>query len=178
MRTLLQNAMFITNCDSTLTQLQKRYRDIHKTYQMINSVAEKLKKKPIEMTLIMNFKISVTLLQGKLKRWHWIQPTTFIKMLGLIHRANILWRLWIFVNTTAQLHLTSPELRFCVVSNLARGVSEIRYGEDFWQWSRLEISLSPFHWSTIPQKQFIIIIFITTIQTKYWERYCRFGHIY
>ena len=70
MRTLLQNAMFITNCDSTLTQLQKRYRDIHKTYQMNNSVAEKLKKKPIEMTLIMNFKISVTLLQGKSKRWH------------------------------------------------------------------------------------------------------------
>ena len=31
---------------------------------------------------------------------------------------------------TAQLHSTKPELRFCVGSNPARGVSEIRDGED------------------------------------------------
>ena len=31
------------------------------------------------------------------------------------------------------------------------------YGEDLWQWSRLEMRLNPFHQSTIPQKQFIII---------------------
>ena len=38
------------------------------------------------------------------------------------------------------------------------GVSEIRDGEDLWQWSRLEIRLNTFRRSTIPQKQFIIII--------------------
>ena len=60
--------------------------------------------------------------------------------------------------TTVQLHSTKPELRFCAGSNPARGVSEIRDGEDLWQWSRLEIRLNPFRRSTIPQKQFIIII--------------------
>ena len=42
---------------------------------------------------------------------------------------------------TAQLHSSKPELRFCTGSNPARGVLEIRYGEDLWQWSRLEIRL-------------------------------------
>ena len=32
--------------------------------------------------------------------------------------------------TTAQLHSTKPELRFCAGSNTARVVSEIRDGED------------------------------------------------
>ena len=60
---------------------------------------------------------------------------------------NILnWR-----TTTAQLHSTKPELRFCAGSNPARGVSEIRDGEDLWQWSRLEIRLNTFRRSTIPQ---------------------------
>ena len=56
--------------------------------------------------------------------------------------------------TTTQLHSTKPELRFCAGSNPVRGVSEIRDGEDLWQWSRLEIRLNTFRWSTIPQKQF------------------------
>ena len=34
------------------------------------------------------------------------------------------------VITTAQLHSTKPELRFCAGSNPARGVSEICYCED------------------------------------------------
>ena len=56
------------------------------------------------------------------------------------------------VITTAQLHSTKPELRFCAGSNPARGVSEIRDGEDLWQWSLLEIRLNAFRRSTIPQK--------------------------
>ena len=32
--------------------------------------------------------------------------------------------------TTEQLHSTKPELRFCAVSNSARGMSQIREGED------------------------------------------------
>ena len=53
--------------------------------------------------------------------------------------------------TTAQIGPTKPEIRFCAGSNPARGVSEIRDGEDLWQWSRLEIRLNNFRWSTIPQ---------------------------
>ena len=70
------------------------------------------------------------------------------------------WNHSVVVITIAQLHSTKPELRFCAGSNPARSVSEIRDGEDLWQWSRLEIRLNAFRRSTIPQKQFIIIIII------------------
>ena len=40
------------------------------------------------------------------------------------------WRRGVVVITTARLHSTKPELRFCVGSNPACGVSEIRDGED------------------------------------------------
>ena len=36
----------------------------------------------------------------------------------------------VVVITTAELHSTKPELRFCAGSNPVRGVSEIRNGED------------------------------------------------
>ena len=55
------------------------------------------------------------------------------------------------VITTAQLHSTKSELRFCADSNPARGVLEIRDGEDLRQWSRLEIRLNAIRRSTIPQ---------------------------
>ena len=42
----------------------------------------------------------------------------------------VLWRLGVVVITTEQLHSTKPELRFCAGSNPARGVLEIRDGED------------------------------------------------
>ena len=71
-----------------------------------------------------------------------------------------MWRCGVVVITTAQLHSTEPELRFCAGSNPACGISEIRDGEDLWQWSRLEIRLNTFRWSTMPPKQFIIIIII------------------
>ena len=71
-----------------------------------------------------------------------------------------LWCRGIVVITTAQLHSTKPELRFCAGSNPACRVSEIRDGEDLWQWSRLEIRLNAFLRSTIPQKKFITLIII------------------
>ena len=59
-----------------------------------------------------------------------------------------LWRRSIVVITTAQLHSTKPELRFCAGSNPARCVSEICDGEDLWQWSRQEIRLNTFRRSS------------------------------
>ena len=67
------------------------------------------------------------------------------------------------VITTAQLHSTKPEVRFCTGLNPACDALEICNGEDLWQWSWIEIRLNAFHWSTIPQKQFIIIITIIII---------------
>ena len=81
-------------------------------------------------------------------------------------RYTRLWRRGVVVITTAQLHSTKPELRFCAGSNRASGVSEIRDGEGLWQWSRLEIRLKAFCRSTIPQKQFIII----TRCKPWWHR--------
>ena len=41
-----------------------------------------------------------------------------------------MYRRGVVVITTEQLHSTKPELRSCAGSNPARGVSEIRDGED------------------------------------------------
>ena len=45
-------------------------------------------------------------------------------------KMGITSRCGVVVITTAQLHSTKPELRFCAGSNPARGVSEICDGED------------------------------------------------
>ena len=74
-----------------------------------------------------------------------------------------LWHCGVVVITTAQLHSTKPELRFYAGSYPACSMSEIRNGEDLWQWSWLEIRIKAFHQSTIPQKQCIIIIIIIII---------------
>ena len=67
---------------------------------------------------------------------------------------------WFSGYHTAQLHSIKPELRFFyAVSNPAHDVSEIDDGEDLGQFSQLEIiRLNAFRRSTIPQKQFKIII--------------------
>ena len=46
-----------------------------------------------------------------------------------INKCNVA-RRRVLVITAAQLHSTKPELRFCAGSNPARGVLEIRDGED------------------------------------------------
>ena len=85
-------------------------------------------------------------------------------------------RCGIVVITTAQPHSTGPELRLCAGSNHACCVSEIRDGEDLWQWYWLEIRLNAFRRSTIIRKQFInsknssvqlsyfLILFLTLFQ--------------
>ena len=49
------------------------------------------------------------------------------------------------VITTAQLHSTVSELKFCASSNPACGVSEIRDGENLLQWSRVDHHLHHHH---------------------------------
>ena len=44
--------------------------------------------------------------------------------------STVMWRRGVVVITTAQLHSTKPELRFCAGSNTASSVLEIRDGED------------------------------------------------
>ena len=41
-----------------------------------------------------------------------------------------MWYHGVVVISTGQLHSTKPELKFCAGSNPARGVSQIRDGED------------------------------------------------
>ena len=49
----------------------------------------------------------------------------------LLYTIELDWHRGVVVITAAKLHSTKPELRFCASSNPARGVSEIRDGEDF-----------------------------------------------
>ena len=69
----------------------------------------------------------------------------------------------VVVITTAQLQSSKSELRFSTGLNPAYAVSEIRDGEDLWQWSQLEIRLNAFRWSNIPQNQLMVIIVIIII---------------
>ena len=87
--------------------------------------------------------------------------------------VNLSWCRGVVVITTAQLHSTKPELRFCTGSNPARGVSEIRDGEELWQWSGLEIRLNAFRRPTVPQKEFIIIIQSGGILGKTLDNLCK-----
>ena len=80
----------------------------------------------------------------------------------------------VVVISTAQLHSTKSELRFCAGSNLACSMSVIRDGEDLWQRSQLEIRLNAFHWLTIPQKQ-LIIIFMNKLADE-WINKCHLLH--
>ena len=56
----------------------------------------------------------------------------------------MLWRHGVVAITAAELDSTKPELRFCTGSSPARGVSEIRDGEDLRQLSQPEIRLNAF----------------------------------
>ena len=88
----------------------------------------------------------------------------FSKCFIVVYVLMILKTKWLFfiklvvVITIAQLHSTKLQVRFSTGSNPARSIPEIRDGEDLWQLPRLEIRLKSFRRSTIPQKQFIIII--------------------
>ena len=90
---------------------------------------------------------------------NWVSFLISKEQVGVEVDLWILWGRGVVVITAAKLHSTKPELRFfCARSNPARVVSEIRDGMDLRQTSRLEIRLNTFRRSTIPQKQFIIII--------------------
>ena len=90
---------------------------------------------------------------------NWVSFLISKEQVGVEVDLWILWGRGVVVITAAKLHSTKPELRFfCARSNPARVVSEIRDGMDLRQSSRLEIRLNTFRRSTIPQKQFIIII--------------------
>ena len=72
--------------------------------------------------------------------------------------AVLLWHHSVVVITTAQHHSPTPGLSFCTSSNPGHDLLEICDGENLWQWSWLEIRLNAFIRSTIPQKEFTIII--------------------
>ena len=71
------------------------------------------------------------------------------------------WRLGVVVVTTTQLHSPKPQLKILrKFKSCSQCVGDDGY---FWQWSLLEIRLNALRQSTIPQKQFIIIIIVITM---------------
>ena len=98
--------------------------------------------------------------------WYWIQweeyfsvfssfsvysTSLFAIKINVKHRSkkNISHMVWEYISVNKAIYFTQWR---------RGGVSEIHDGEDLWQWSRLEIRLNTFRRSTIPQKQFIVII--------------------
>ena len=61
---------------------------------------------------------------------HSCQPLKTIITTSFILNVAAPFRSVIVVITTAQLHSTKPELRFCIGSNPAHSMPEIRDGED------------------------------------------------
>ena len=90
------------------------------------------------------------------------------------YQVPIPWHCSVVVITTAQLNSTKPELRSCTGSKPARSVSEIRDGEDLWQWSQLDIRLNTFHQSTIPQKQSIALSYFTLKDIVFVHTLCEY----
>ena len=86
-----------------------------------------------------------------------------------IHMPWISIRRGVLVIISPQIHSTKPELRFCTDLNPSCGVSEIRDGEDLWQFSRLEIRLNVFRRSTIPQKQFNSSYLFTILERMFFK---------
>ena len=84
----------------------------------------------------------------------------------------LLWRGGVVGIITVQLHSTMPELSLCAGSNPACNVSKIGDGENLCQWSPLEIRLTVFGRSNIPQKQFIIILIITNFRNPTFLDFC------
>ena len=79
------------------------------------------------------------------------------------------WHCSVVVITSAQLYSPRPKFKFYAVLNPARGVLEIRNGENLWQWPLLEVRLNAFCRSTKQQKQVIIIIFIMAVPLVWWK---------
>ena len=71
------------------------------------------------------FSSQVLLLSRSFKIWNKFEITNFLH-----NFSNTPWLCGVVVITTAQLHSSKPELRFCAGSNFVGGVSEIRDGED------------------------------------------------
>ena len=66
-----------------------------------------------------------------LLRWLKMEHVNYVNVTRNI--STTLWHCGVVVITTAQLHSTKPELRFCTDSNPACGVSEIWDGKNLWQ---------------------------------------------
>ena len=65
------------------------------------------------------------------------------------------------------LFYSKTKLRFCAGSNSAQGMLQISNGHNLRQWSWLKIKLNTFRQSTIPQKQFIVIvIFLSNLKCR------------
>ena len=93
--------------------------------------------------MILKFHVQTIHIWRHHSRTYYQQPLIQQQILIMKDRikAYQAWRSGAVVIATAQLHSSMSELRFCAGSNSACGVSEIRDGENLWQWPRLQITL-------------------------------------
>ena len=75
---------------------------------------------------------------------------------------------------TAQIYSIKPQIRFCAGLNPSCGVLEIFHGRNLWQLFWMEIKLTIFRWSIIPQKQFTEAATKQNAQENTCTRVCNF----
>ena len=75
---------------------------------------------------------------------------------------------------TAQIYSIKPQIRFCAGLNPSCGVLEIFHGRNLWQLFWMEIKLTIFRWSIIPQKQFTEATTKQNAQENTCTRVCNF----
>ena len=114
------------------------------------------------------------------------KPILTPKVIFSVFFSSNPWPCSVVIITTAKLHLTKPELRFCAGSYLTCSITEICNGENLSQFSQLEIRLKAFRRSTISQKSllssynslkrlfelieaFQISFLLTVIKNSYYE---------
>ena len=167
-KTKIRNLGLTSRLHFTSLKLYKRSQIPHSSPRVVSTSSRTVEQKPTTTSLSI-YKYSHDRSEEKLSN-----PWGNKKKSWTHLPSSFLWSIpepWTIIGI-AQLHSTKSELTFCPGWNLTRSMSEIRDGEDLWQWSQLEIRLIAFHRSTIQQKQFIniiiiiIIIIITTCSSR------------
>ena len=93
---------------------------------------------------------------------------TNIPLIKIIGRRDVL------DFNTAQIYSIKPQIRFCAGLNPSCGVLEIFHGRNLWQLFWMEIKLTIFRWSIIPQKQFTEAATKQNAQENTCTRVCNF----
>ena len=115
-----------TNIDSLRQMLESEYKVAIKWLHENKMIVNPDKFHLLDKSKSNNTDLKLVIVSGE------IEAVSSVEILDITIDDQREFNLPLVVITTVQLHSTKPELRFCAGSNPARGVSEIRDGENLW----------------------------------------------